>query len=187
MFILASKSPRRKELFPYICKEFSIISEDIDESSSLYLPIKEAVTDIARRKGEVVFASHPNDIVISADTIVVIENTIIGKPKDEDDAKRILRLLSNREHIVYTAYWIFCKNKIINNIVESHVFMNNLSDEHIEEYIKTGSPMDKAGAYGVQDSDKFNLINKINGSLNNVIGFPVEDIIKDLKENNLLK
>ena len=185
MFILASKSPRRKELMKDICP-FSIIVSDIDESKSCYLPPLDAVIDIAHRKGEAVFSSHPNDVVISADTIVVIDNLIIGKPKDKEDAKRILKLLSNRVHHVITAYSIFSASKVIQNHVISEVQFAELSDELIDAYIATGSPMDKAGAYGIQDNEKFHIIDSIKGSYTNIVGFPVDEIKSDLKSNHLL-
>ena len=186
MFILASKSPRRKELMKDICPSFSIVVSDIDESKSCYLPPLEAVIDIAHRKGEAVFNDYPNDIVISADTIVVIDNTIIGKPKNKDDAKRILKLLSGRVHHVITAYSIFSNTKIIQNHVISEVQFSKLAEELIDAYIATGSPMDKAGAYGIQDNEKFHIIDSIKGSYTNIVGFPVEQIKSDLKSNHLL-
>ena len=187
MFILASQSPRRRELmFRDITHSFSVIVSDVDESVDPSLSPLEAVEVIAKRKGEKVFSMHPNDVVLSADTIVVIDNMIIGKPKDEQDAKRILRLLSGRMHEVITAYCIFYQDKVIENHVISHVFFNNLDKKLIDEYVASGSPMDKAGAYGAQDNNDFKLINKIDGSRNNVIGFPSEEILLDLKKEKLI-
>ena len=187
MIILASQSPRRKELMSKdITPSFSIVVSDVDESVDPSLSPLEAVKIIARRKGEKVFSMYPNDVVISADTIVVIDNMIIGKPKDEEDAKRILHLLSNRMHEVITAYCIFHKDKVIENHVNSRVFFNKLDDALIDEYVASGSPMDKAGAYGAQDNNDFKLIKKIEGSHKNVIGFPSEEILIDLKKEKLL-
>ena len=181
-YILASKSPRRKELMKFISLDFLIAVEDIDEESSYLLPPIEAVKDIAKRKGEAVDKLYPNDLVISADTIVVLDNQIIGKPVDEEDAKRILRLLSNKTHYVYTAYRVKYLNKIIINYVGSEVIFNELSEELIDQYVKSGSPLDKAGAYGVQDNDKFPIIKKVIGSRDNVVGFPVKEIKDDIKK-----
>ena len=187
MIILASQSPRRKELMSEdITSSFSIVVSDVDESVDPSLSPLEAVQIIAKRKGEKVFHMYPNDTVISADTIVVIDNHIIGKPKDEEDAKRILHLLSRRMHEVITAYCIFNKDKVVENHVKSHVFFNNLDDELINEYVASGSPMDKAGAYGAQDNNDFRLIHKIEGSHKNVIGFPSEEILFDLKKEKLI-
>ena len=101
-YVLASSSPRRKELMKYISSSFSIDVSNVDESVNPSLSPKEAVREISCRKGVIVSKRHPNDIVISADTIVVLDNEIIGKPKDKEDAKRILRLLSGKVHHVYT-------------------------------------------------------------------------------------
>lgn len=181
-YILASKSPRRKELMKLISSDFLIVTEDIDESSSYKLSPIEAVKDIAKRKGEAVDKDYPFDLVISADTIVVYNNKIIGKPNDKADAKKILTLLSDKTHYVYTAYRIKYKDKEIVNYVESEVIFNNLSEDLIDKYIQSGSPLDKAGAYGVQDNDKFPIIKKVIGSIDNVIGFPVNEIKEDIEK-----
>ena len=177
---MASSSPRRKELMKEISPVFSIDVSNADESVSDDLSPIEAVKVIALRKGEEVRKRHPEEIVISADTIVVIDNKIIGKPIDEKDAIRILTLLSGRTHKVYTAYCIFYKGKLIEEIVESEVTFNKLTPKLIQDYVDSKSPLDKAGAYGIQDNDQYHIINKIKGSLTNVIGFPVEEIKKSL-------
>ena len=186
MVILASASPRRKklmkeELFP----SFTIIVPEIDESLSFkkYKDVRDIVTDIATRKCLKVSKDHPNDLVIAADTVVVIENEIIGKPKDEKDAYHMLKLLSNKTHYVYTAYAINKDNKLISNIVKTAVTFNDLDDQLINDYIASGSPLDKAGAYGYQDNRDFALVKKIDGSYHNVIGFPTEEIKADLEKN----
>ena len=183
-YVLASKSPRRKDLMKFISSDFLIATEDIAEEISYSLPaVEEVVMDIAKRKGQEVYKSYPNDLVISADTIVVIDNEILGKPVDEKDAHRILRKLSGRTHYVYTGYAIHYKGKDIINFVKTEVLFNDLSDELIDKYIKTGSPMDKAGAYGAQDSDLcFPIIKNIIGSYDNVIGFPVKEIKESIEE-----
>ena len=182
MIILASASPRRKELFKQIVNDFKIITADIDEEKSYSLPPLQAVLDIAKRKGLEVYKNHPNDIVISADTIVVLDNQIIGKPKDKEDAKRILNALSNKTHQVITAYCIFNKEQMINKYVISEVTFNKLDNELINRYIESGSPLDKAGAYGIQDSNEFPIVSKVIGSVDNVIGFPVKEIKEDLEK-----
>lgn len=179
MVILASASPRRKELMKYITNDFVIVTADIDEESSYNLSPLEAVLDIAKRKGLKVKESHPHDLIISADTIVVLNNKIIHKPVDAEDAKRILKELSNQTHEVITAYCLFKEDKFIERYVTSKVVFNKLSDDLIERYVATGSPLDKAGAYGVQDGKDFPVVKEVIGSLNNVIGFPVEEIKQD--------
>ena len=179
MVILASASPRRRELLKQIVDDFEIITADIDEEISYVLSPLDAVKDIARRKGEKIHLEHPHDLVISADTIVVLDNKIIGKPIDENDAKKILRELSGKIHRVITAYCLFKEEKFIEHYVISTVEFNNLSDELINRYVASGSPLDKAGAYGVQDNDKFPIVKEVKGSMTNVIGFPVEEIKED--------
>ena len=181
-YILASKSPRRRDLMKLISSDFLVAVEDIDEENSYRLSPIEAVKDIAKRKGEAVDKLYPNDLVISADTIVVLNNQIIGKPINKDDAKRILKELSNQIHYVYTAYRVKYKDKEIINYVESKVIFNQLSDELIDKYVESGSPLDKAGAYGVQDNEQFPIIKKVIGSIDNVIGFPVKEIKEDIEK-----
>ncbi len=183
-YILASKSPRRKELMKQISPDFIVAVEDIDEEKYYQLPPIDAVRNIAKEKGKVVDKLYPNDLIISADTIVVLNGKIIGKPKDELDAKKILRMLSNKTHNVYTAYRIQYKGMEILHYVDSKVIFNNLSEDLIENYVKSGSPLDKAGAYGVQDNKDFPIIKKVIGSIDNVIGFPVAEIKEDI--SNLL-
>ena len=180
-YVLASKSPRRQELMKLISSDFIVATEDIDEESSYKLSPIKAVEDIARRKGEAVEKYYPEDLIISADTIVVLDNQIIGKPIDELDAKRILKELSGKSHYVHTGFRIKYLNKEIISHVTSEVIFNELSDELINKYVKSGSPLDKAGAYGVQDNDKFPIIKKVIGSVDNVVGFPVKEI-KELIE-----
>lgn len=179
MVILASASPRRQELIKQITSDFKVITADIDEDKSYVLSPLNAVLDIAKRKGEKIHKDHYEDLVISADTIVVYKGKIIGKPIDASDAKRILKELSNDIHEVITAYCLFKKDKLIEHYVISKVYFNELSDELIEDYVKTGSPLDKAGAYGVQDNNKFPIVKSIEGSITNVIGFPVDEIKQD--------
>lgn len=176
MVILASASPRRKELMKEITSDFIIITSDIDEDKSYSLPPLEAVLDIAKRKGLKVQKNHPQDLIISADTIVVLNNKIIGKPKDAEDAVKILRELSNKTHEVITAFCMFKGDKFIERYVVSKVEFNDLTDELIKAYVATGSPLDKAGAYGVQDNDHFPIVKKVTGSMSNVIGFPIDEI-----------
>lgn len=182
MIILASGSPRRRELIKRIVNDYKVITSDIDEEKSYSLSPLEAVLDIAKRKGEKVHSMYPHDTVISADTIVVLNNQIIHKPIDENDAKRILKLLSNKTHEVITAYCFFKDDHFLENHVVSKVIFKDLDDSLIERYVASGSPLDKAGAYGVQDNGHFPIIKKVIGSIDNVIGFPVEEIKKDLEQ-----
>lgn len=182
MYVLASSSPRRKQLLKEIIDDFIVVPSNFDESIFLSLSPEEAVKNISIGKGQEVHKRYPNDVVISADTIVVLNNKIIGKPKDKEDAIRILKELSDNTHTVITSYCLFYKDKFIQNEVISHVKMNKLPESLIIEYVNTGSPLDKAGAYGVQDNENYHLISKVDGSLTNVIGFPVDEIRNDLNK-----
>lgn len=181
-YILASKSPRRKELMKLISSDFVVATEDIDEEISYRLTPVEAVKDIAKRKGEAVDKLYPNDLIISADTIVVLNSKIIGKPKDEEDAKRILEELSGQTHYVYTGFRIKHLDKSYVGVVESQVVFNKLDDDLINRYVASKSPLDKAGAYGIQDNDRFPIIKKVIGSVDNIIGFPVKEIKEAIRE-----
>lgn len=180
MIVLASKSPRRQQLMHRITDDFIVDVSHIDESTSLNLSPIEAVKDIAKRKGLDIVKRHPGKIVISADTIVVIDNMILGKPIDENDASRMLNLLSDRTHQVITAFCLLKDDKFLEEYVISEVTFYKLNQELINSYIKSGSPMDKAGAYGAQDNKDFLIVKNIVGSVDNVIGFPVDEIITAL-------
>ena len=174
MIILASKSPRRKELLGQLINEFEIIPPLINEF--LY-PFE----DLSKEKAKVVASNYPDAIIISADTIVIKNNVVYGKPKDKLDAFRMLKELSNNVHQVKTVYSIYSQNKHIEltRIVTSKVYFNELSDELISQYVDTLSPLDKAGAYGIQD-EEFNLVNKIEGSYTNIVGLPIDELKEDL-------
>ncbi len=178
--ILASNSPRRKELLESKNIKFKVIPATKEE---VILPNKSvyALTEIlAENKAREVF-DHYGGIVLGADTVVSYNGKIYGKPKDKKDAIKTLKLLSNKTHEVITGYAIISNNfKYISHEVTKVTF-NNLSDELINNYVNTGSPLDKAGSYGIQDG--FDLVKDIDGSLSNVIGLPVEKIVKILKEN----
>ena len=186
MIILASASPRRKQLMEkYISPSFDIIVPHIDESLSFKTlkDVRDIVKDISLRKCLEVAKEHKSDIVIAADTVVVIDNEIIGKPKNEEDAFNILSKLSNREHYVYTGYAIKQNDTLIQGLVRSEVLFNKLNDKLIKDYIASGSPMDKAGAYGLQDNETFKIVKSTSGSMSNIIGFPVDEIKEDLKKH----
>jgi len=176
MIILASESPRRKELIKKITKEFTVIPANIDESQ-LHIPACDLPGELSKLKAYDVFAKYPNDKVLACDTVVIIDGQILGKPHTADKAREMLHKLSGRKHVVISGYTIISKEKEVTRTVRTYVYFNKLSDELIEKYIATGSPMDKAGAYGIQDRE-FDLVNHIEGSFDNVIGLPTEDILQ---------
>jgi len=183
--ILASQSPRRKKLLEILGLEFTIEPADINEDIlPNELPIEHSIR-IAKEKG-LKIASKYNDnvLIISADTIVVIDDKILSKPKNTNEAFNFLRLLSGRSHNVFTTFFIYettsNKNKI--HTEKTEVYFRNLDNEEIEAYIKTGSPLDKAGAYGIQDDFGAVFVEKIIGCYYNVVGLPLQSLYKSLKE-----
>ena len=174
MIILASESPRRRELIKKITKEFTVIPANIDESV-LHIPACDLPGELSKLKAYDIFAKYPNDKVLACDTVVIIDGKMLGKPHSKEEASKMLHQLSGRKHVVISGYTIISKEKEVTRTVRTYVYFNKLSDELIDAYIATGSPMDKAGAYGIQDQE-FNLVNHIEGSFNNVIGLPTEDI-----------
>ena len=174
MIILASESPRRRELIKKITKEFTVIPANIDESI-LHIPACDLPGELSKLKAYDVFAKYPNDKVLACDTVVIIDGQILGKPHSKEQASEMLHKLSGRKHVVISGYTIISKEKEVTRTVRTYVYFNKLSDELIDRYIATGSPMDKAGAYGIQDQE-FDLVNHIEGSFDNVIGLPTEDI-----------
>lgn len=176
--ILASKSPRRLELLSPHFKEVFVKTENIAEVYCSTLP-QEIVAELAKLKLGSLQKKYPNDIVISGDTIVWFDGKVFGKPKDEQDAFDMLKTLSGKCHQVYSGYAIAFKGKIVVGFDLSNIQFKNLSDQQIWEYIKTGSPLDKAGAYGIQDGV---VVESFSGDINTIIGLPLDKILKDCKE-----
>lgn len=176
--ILASSSPRRRELLRQIGVEFKVIPAEIEEDNSNEKgksPI-EVVKNNALLKAQKVaeMVSNSNSLIISADTIVVLDGKIIGKPKDEKDAINILKKLRGKYHYVFTGLAVFetPQNRFLVSAVKSKVKMRDYSDEEIERYVATGEPMDKAGAYGIQGKGAL-LVEKIEGDYYNIVGLPL--------------
>lgn len=174
MIILASGSPRRRELIKKLTKDFTVIPSDVDESI-LHIAPHDLPGELSKLKAYSVFAKYPNDTILSCDTVVILDNELMGKPRNEKEAREMLHKLSGKKHVVLSGYTFINKDIEITRSVKTYVYFNKLSDELIDAYIKSGSPMDKAGAYGIQDKE-FNLVNHIEGSFDNVMGLPTEDI-----------
>jgi septum formation protein len=143
-------------------------------------PPGEHVRRLARQKAETAFAAHPNAVALGADTIVVISGEIMGKPRDAQDAIRMLRLLSGREHEVLTGVAIVAARGVIVEVARTRVWVNPLNDAEIEDYVATGEPLDKAGAYAIQGLGS-RFIDRIQGSYSNVVGLPVSLVYRLLK------
>lgn len=180
--ILASASPRRRELIRRIGVPFRVVPSRREEKADVSLPPPLYARTLAEQKAEEV-AGRESGIVLGADTIVVLDGRIIGKPKSAEEAVATLRALSGRSHVVITGYCVIYgtfHEKRKTGSVSSTVFFNELTDELIREYVAMGVCMDKAGSYGVQDG--FPLVARVEGSLSNVIGLPVEVLTDVLKE-----
>ena len=176
-WILASASPRRKELFAELVENFDIIPAKGEEVVPNNATPAQTVCVLASQKAEEVAALllAKGKAVLGADTVVAYEGEILGKPKDEEDARRMLTLLSGKAHEVYTGICMLYPTKDGYEkkceAVCTKVYFNALSHAQITAYIQSGSPMDKAGAYGIQDGG---LVERIEGSFSNVVGLPIE-------------
>ncbi|WP_418964145.1 Maf family protein [Cetobacterium sp.] len=183
--ILASKSPRRKEILAQMGFQLQIKSKEIEEISDKET-IVEQIKDISLKKVLAVAVENPKEYVVGADTLVEIDGVVLGKPKDREDAKNMLKTLSGKVHKVITAYTFINLEKDINitNHVESLVYFKEISDEEIEWYINSGEPMDKAGAYGIQGLGSI-FVDKIDGDFFTIMGFPINHFIKTLNTLNI--
>ena len=183
MVILASSSPRRKELLKRIISNFEIKVSNIDESINRPQSVSEIPYELAYRKAKEIAKDHYNDIVIGSDTIVAINNEVLEKPVDEKDAYRMLKLLNNNTHEVISGIAILYQDKEIRYIEKSFVTFNNLTDKEILDYIATKDPLDKAGAYGIQN-EYINLVKEFSGEYDNIVGLPLLRLEKELKNIN---
>lgn len=180
--ILASKSPRRKEILSDIGFNLEIKSADVEETSD-EKDVNLKIMDIARKKTFAVAKQYPDKFVVGADTIVEVDGVFIGKPKDKNEAFQTLKLLSGRKHNVITAYSFIniSKNIDIKDYNITEVFFRELDENMIKWYIETGEPMDKAGSYGIQGKGAI-FVDKINGDFFNVMGFPIGSFIEMLNK-----
>ena len=180
--ILASKSPRRKEILEDFGFEIEIIADDVVEESSQTDSLLWA-QDIALKKGRVVAEKNKDRWVISADTVVVFNDEFLGKPKDKDEAKKILEKLSGNTHEVVTAVAMMNLSQNIEFAFAdvTEVKFKKLDSKEIEWYVESGEPMDKAGAYGIQGKGSL-LVKKIDGDYFNVVGLPVSELNRILKK-----
>ena len=171
--ILASQSPRRRELLTQMGLPFRVVVADIDEHMDQPLPPHALVEAISLDKARAVGAQvGPGPIVIAADTVVALDGVLLGKPADEPDARRMLRMLSGRQHQVYTGFTVLQGERTLSQSEETLVSFRPLTDGEIDRYIATGEPMDKAGAYGIQGLGSL-LVEGIRGDYFNVMGRPV--------------
>lgn len=180
--LLASNSPRRRELLLQCGVPFSVVPSRYEEAAA-GLSARDTALRFARGKAEEVFSRFPACAVLGADTVVCLDGEIFGKPKDGADAFRMLRALSGKTHSVFTGVCLIAPGVYLADVAETKVTFRTLSEEEIGAYVASGSPMDKAGAYGIQDGAA--LVSRFEGSYTNVIGLPVELTAAFLKEGNL--
>lgn len=169
--ILASQSPRRKELLGLFHIPFTVRVADIDETMDLTKPVADEVARVSCAKAEAV-TREPDDVVIAADTIVVCDGQVLGKPADPEDACRMLRLLSGRDHQVMTGMTVLRGDKKLVCTEITDIHFRTLSEAEIRNYVATGEPMDKAGGYGIQGGAAL-FAQRMNGDYYNVMGLPV--------------
>jgi septum formation protein len=185
--ILASNSPRRRDLLAQAGLTFTVIPSEVDEHTVTMSDPEVFVRTLAESKAIGIAEKHPSSWVIGADTIVVIENQILGKPGSADAARVMLRHLSGKIHQVFTGYCICCKqeNRLFTDTVKTDVRFKNLSNAEIERYIQTGEPFDKAGSYGIQGKGSV-LVQSIKGSYTNVVGLPLSEVVDMLIEEGVI-
>jgi septum formation protein len=182
--ILASSSPRRRELLRMIGIAHEVMPADIDESYLAGEPPVVHAERLAREKGEAIAARHPESVVISADTIVVIDEQVLGKPRDTAEATRMLRQLSGRTHTVFTAVAVARRGRLESGVEAVTVTFRELADEEIAAYIGTGEPMDKAGAYGIQGYGA-TIVERIDGDFFAVMGLALGRMIALLRRHGI--
>lgn len=182
--VLASKSPRRQELLKGIGVDFSILTKEVDESFPSKLPLIDVAPFLSLKKAKAFEDSElpDNYMVITADTVVIVKNEILGKPKDRDDAVRMMNLLSGKVHKVVTGVTVHTKEKTKTFSVISKVTFETLDNQEVGYYIDNFRPYDKAGAYGVQEWIGYIGVSNVEGSYYNVMGLPTQRLYKVLKD-----
>ena len=187
LLILASKSPRRRYLLEQAGLKFSVIPSSIDESKIPLCSPETYVRVLSEAKADDISKKYPEKWVIGADTIVLKNNDILGKPRSKDDARTMLKQLSGQVHQVLTGYAVCCKakNKMFSETIKTDVLFKNLTHDEIEWYVHTREPFDKAGSYAIQGLGTF-LVKSINGSYTNVVGLPVCEVIEFLIKEGVI-
>ena len=179
--ILASASPRRRELMELAGYDFEVICADIVEVVPENVQPQEVVMSLALQKAQAVAAEHGGSVVVGSDTVVALDGKILGKPHSEQEACEMLRSLSGKTHKVFTGVAIVCGDKVKNFFDETDVEFYPLGDDEIKKYVATGEPMDKAGAYGIQGKGSV-LVKKINGDFFNVMGLPIAKLYREMSD-----
>jgi len=181
--ILASKSPRRRELFKILGVPFVIKESDYEENLTKKMEPKELAITMSQGKARTIAKKQKDAIVIAADTLISFQNKVLGKPRSEKDAFSMLSQMSGKVHSVITGYTILDTKtkKNLSKAVETKVYFRKLKSQEIKNYIKTSQFLDKAGAYGIQELGQL-LIEKIEGNYSNVVGLPLGSLVQSLKQ-----
>lgn len=180
-FILASQSPRRKQLLEQAELTFTIIPSEVEEIVNEQDSPEKVVSSLAYQKAQDVFSRFPSEVILAADTVVVVDEKILGKPQDKLDAKKMLQRLSGTEHDVLTGVSLLSAEKEMTFVDKTRVYFYSLTEAEIDSYIDSGEPFDKAGAYGIQGLGA-TLVEKIHGDYYTVVGLPIAKVVRALKQ-----
>jgi len=180
--LLASQSPRRKELLSSLGFDFEVVKIDCEEILPKHIKIKEAAAYLSELKAESFRKLENDEVLLTADTVVAIDNQILGKPKDEDGAKNMLQMLSGKTHQVYTGITIKTLDKTFTETDVANVEFDEISNDEIEYYVQKYKPFDKAGSYGIQEWLGMTKITKMEGSFYTIMGLPTHLVYKILNK-----
>ena len=181
---LASKSPRRRQMLEMVGIKFTLLETEVDEENHFADNPREYVISLSGKKADAAAQTVREGIIAAADTIVYLDGKILNKPKDAEDARRMLKLLSGRTHQVYTGFTILRLHdrKVLQQCEVTDVTFRRLDEEEIEEYVQSGAPLDKARAYGIQDDLSALFVERIDGCFYNVVGLPLPKFYLALKK-----
>lgn len=179
--ILASNSPRRREILGQAGFAFSVVASDIDEAFPADMPLNEVPVFLSEKKARVLADINPNAIILAADTVVILDQLILNKPNDKSEAREMLQLLSGKTHEVVTGITLITPNETVSIADSAMVSFRSLGDWEVDWYVKGGFGLDKAGAYGVQDFIGMAGIEKMDGSFYTVMGLPIYHVFNLLK------
>jgi septum formation protein len=182
-WVLASSSPRRQELLKLLLADFEVVPSEVDESARIGETPDEVVVRLAHEKASLVRRRRPEACVIGADTLVVCDGDILGKPTSGEQARRMLRTVSGRTHQVLTGVCLLCLDRVFVERSRTDVTFCNLTEKEIEDYLRSGEPFDKAGAYGIQGLGA-RFVERIDGCHFNVVGLPVSLLYRMMKGVN---
>lgn len=180
-FILASNSPRRKEILSQAGFQFAVLPSDVDESFPNEMILQDVPVMLAERKAKALLESCANSLILAADTVVILENEILNKPANKHEALQMLKKLSGKTHEVVTGIALASPNEMVTASDSALVRFRELADWEIEWYVRSGASLDKAGAYGVQDFIGMAGIEKLDGSFYTVMGLPIYHVYQLLK------